>query len=257
MVINRLAVNIPSWLSIIRNVSGRKMSEWERATYTEEWEQYEYELNQAQKPKVKAQQPKRKLNMSLVMKEEQGDFELLEPGTYAARCIWVIGMGPQVVNFQGQESVKVQIYIGWEIASETMRDGRPFMVGQTYTASFNKKSKLRINLESWRGRAFTQEELEGFDLAKLAGVPCMVSVIHNESSNGKTYVNLSSIAPLPKGMECPPLVNDTIVFDPENFVQSDYEQLPQWLQDKINVSPKKTESMYGEAEEDLMDDIPF
>ena len=43
-----------------------------------------------------------------------------------------------------------------------MPDGKPFLVRRRYTASLHEKSALRKDLESWRGRAFTNVELDGF-----------------------------------------------------------------------------------------------
>ena len=40
-------------------------------------------------------------------------------------------------------------------------------ISATYTLSLGERSNLRKMLESWRSRAFTPEELQGFDLEKV------------------------------------------------------------------------------------------
>jgi hypothetical protein len=80
-----------------------------------------------------------------------------------------------------------------------MDDGRPFIVQKRYTASLNEKATLRKELESWRGRPFTQEELDAFDLDKLIGANCQLNIQH-VTKEGKLYANVVSIVPLGKNM---------------------------------------------------------
>src|SRR5262245_59119957 len=44
-------------------------------------------------------------------------------------------------------------------------------------------------LEHWRAKAFTAEELKGFNLSKLKGAPCHVNIVH-KVNNGTIYANL-------------------------------------------------------------------
>ena len=59
-----------------------------------------------------------------------------------------------------------------------MEDGRPFAVSKTYTASLFEAAALRKDLESWRGKSFTEEELGGFDISKLLGCTARIEVGH-------------------------------------------------------------------------------
>ena len=45
--------------------------------------------------------------------------------------------------------------------------GRRFDVARVYTLCLHERAALRKDLESWRGRKFTEQELDGFDLEKL------------------------------------------------------------------------------------------
>jgi hypothetical protein len=78
-------------------------------------------------------------------------------------------------------------------------EGRPFLIDNKFTASLAPAAILRLKLERWRGRMvagkvedrpFTNEELKGFNLAKLKGVPCWLSLIPNGN-----FVNVSDIEP--------------------------------------------------------------
>lgn len=195
--------------------------------------------------------------MSLVMKNEGGDFELTPEGTHIATCYLVVDLGDQKVTYKGEESIKPQVLIGWELTNEPMQDGRPFVASRTYNAFFSEKANLRKDLESWRGRKFTEDELAGFDISKLLKVPCQITITH--STGEKTYANVSAVTGLPKGVEAPELTNPPVIYDMDNPSQSAYESLPKWIQDKINnaVQPVNDSENPEPNGGFIDDDIPF
>jgi hypothetical protein len=101
-------------------------------------------------------------------------------------------MGMQETSY----GLKHQVHLAFEI-DEKMEDGRPFLLMQNYTLSLNEKARLRLDLQAWRGRAFSAEELKGFDLKTILGKPLQVSVVH--SADGQ-YANIGSMMPLGRGM---------------------------------------------------------
>jgi len=194
-----------------------------------------------------------------------GDFKTVPAGNHLAVCSMVVGLGKQLVQSQVYgDKVKPQIYVAWELPHEkvewTDKDGNersgPMRIGKTYTLSLHENAQLRADLESWRGRAFTEEERRGFDINKLAGVPAMVNVLHAER-NGKTYANVAGVTPLPKGMEKPALSDTSLLYDDDEF-RHNFEYLPEWLQKKIDAQVKDEPQRVGPAHDtDLDDDIPF
>jgi len=162
------------------------------------------------------------------------NFEKAPQGNHIATCYLVVDMGEQDSTFQGVTSKKNKIRVSWELHGPQMEDGRPFSVSKTYTASLNEKAALRKDLEGWRGRAFTQEELAGFDVFNELGHSCMVNVIHNTADNGNVYVNVMTVASLPTGMKAPPLVNPLTKFSIGGSTQAEFDALPDWLRGKIN-----------------------
>jgi len=198
-----------------------------------------------------------------------GDFTPMPAGNHIAICNMVVDLGNQLVRSERYgDKVKRQVWIRWETPQEeitfTDKDGNertgPRVIGQAYTLSLHENSALRPVLESWRGRAFTEEERRGFDVTKLLGAPCLVNVIHAESG-GKTYANIGSVSPLPKGMEKPVSKIGLVLYDDENT--GTFDQLPDWLQKKINeqVTTQTQQSTSGSDTggwaDDLDDDIPF
>lgn len=198
-----------------------------------------------------------------------GNFSPMPVGNHVAVCNMVVDLGQQRSVGQYGEKIKPEVWIRWETPDEiidwTDKDGNaqsgPRVIGNTYTVSLHENANLRGMLESWRGRQFTEEERKGFDITKLLGAPCMINVTHSEK-NGKTYANVVSVTPLPKALkENPPKTSiGLLLYDDENV--ANYEQLPEWLQKKINDQIKPTgaaDSNDPDAWRDdpLDDDCPF
>lgn len=171
------------------------------------------------------------------------EYEQAPVGTFVGRCIRMIDIGTQKSEYQGQPSIKRQCIIGWELPGELMTEGdsrgKPFVVSRFFTASLSKKANLRAILESWRGRAFTDQELLGFDSKAILGKPCLLSLIANDK--GKTRV--SSVMALPKGTTVPPQVNPTLYFSLEKneFDAKVFESLSDGIKKIIMVSPEYQE----------------
>jgi len=87
-------------------------------------------------------------------------------------------------------------------------------------------------LQSWRGRAFTPEELKKFDLVNVLGKPAFINVTHSVKGD-KTYANLTSIMPLPKGMPAPTLEGEALTYSIDEPDPVAFDKLPAWVQDKI------------------------
>lgn len=150
--------------------------------------------------------------MSIVVKEG-ATFRSVDPGTYAAQCIRLIDIGTQETEYQGKKGFKQQVIITWELTNELIEDGdfagQPYIVSKFYTASLDKKANLRKDLEAWRGKAFTEDELKGFSLKNILGKACMLSIIHTESGKAK----VGAVMALPKGMTITSRINPLILFD--------------------------------------------
>lgn len=132
--------------------------------------------------------------MSLVVKDG-GDFENHPEGQFRAVCMDVVDLG----MVENKQFGKMQHKIAVVFHSEAkMLDGRPFEVWERFTATLNERGRLRPFLQSWRGKAFTEPELAGFDLEKLIGVNAYLQIIWNQS-NGKTYANIGTILLPPRG----------------------------------------------------------
>jgi hypothetical protein len=197
------------------------------------------------------------------------DFELVPAGLYVARCYRVLDLGTQTTNGMYGEKKQHQIMISWELLDDEvkMSDGRPYSVHKTYTASLHEKAKLRTDLEAWRNVRFTDKELEGFDISKIAGTYCQVQVTH--SDDGK-YANVQAIVSYKPQRDkegnkvYPEAVNDTLVFDIDNPDSAVLDALSDNMKAKIMGAPEweagkkqPSDEPVGESETEPSYDDPF
>jgi hypothetical protein len=135
-----------------------------------------------------------------------GGFIPAPEGTHAAICVDVIDHGTVEDNFQGKVQQRQKITVVWQIAN--MDNGDAFLVRRLYTCSLHEKATLRKHLESWRGRAFTEQEIEGFDFETLLFKCCLVEIIHVRR-NGLVFANVARVIRWPKDM-IPPTPRDYV-----------------------------------------------
>lgn len=144
----------------------------------------------------------------------------------------------------------------------------PMTIGKEYTCSLSEKANLRKDLAGWRGRDFTEAELQGFDVANVVGQPCVLSVINYTKQNGSTGSKINSLSKLPKGSTCPPAVHKPIVYEIEHGRNDVFQALPEWIRKKIEAcdewqKPKPTKSNpapvpdVAPPEDAEADDVPF
>jgi hypothetical protein len=208
--------------------------------------------------------------MSIIAeKKEGGNFIQVEPGMYAARCYSMIEIGTIETEFNGEKKKQQKVSITWELPTETAifhdeKGPEPFVVSKKYTLSMHEKANLRKDLESWRGKGYTDKEAEKFDITRLLGQPCNLNVIHVPAKEaGKTYVQIASISPLMKGQECPPQVNPMRVLSYDEFNWEVFESLSDYMKDQIRSSdefksmqePNQTRT--EDTENDELTNLPF
>ena len=168
--------------------------------------------------------------------------ELTPAGTFAARCYSMVHIGTVTETILNEVKTMNKVRITWELPTETrvfdeQKGEQPMVISKEYTLSMHEKANLRKDLESWRGKGFTEEQAENFDITKLLGIPCMLSIIHKISKSGSEYATISSIATLPKGMECPKQINKTFEFNyDDKFSEDVVESFPDFIKDKIKKS---------------------
>ena len=210
-----------------------------------------------------------------------GDFKPVPAGLHLARCYRIIDLGTQRSEYEGIEKHQRKIMLGWELhgkddeGNELVTDrGDPLAIFKNYTLSWNDKANLRIDLQNWRNKPFTEEEMRRFDIQTILGAWCMLTVIQRPGKNGKLYANVKAVSPVPsviKSAGLPPAINVNQVFrlaDPdlelyETFgkgLKAMIEASPEWqaYQGKKGAqTPARKPTNTGSGFDDMDDDLPF
>lgn len=176
--------------------------------------------------------------MSLIAKESGGSsIPPLEPDVYEAICTSLIDLGTQVDEFKGEVKSRQKVFVTWAVADETVEidgEAKPRVISREYAVSLHERARLRADLEAWRGKAFTPEELRGFDLRSVLGKPCRITTGLTEGGNNKVLNLMKTKNPcsVPEPLE------------PFAFTLDEYEggelpeQIPGFIADKIRESPE-------------------
>src|SRR4030042_5723844 len=200
--------------------------------------------------------------MGIIVKEEGMKMPPVPEGVHPGVCYAVYDLGTHFNEKFAKRSRSCLII--WELPEERIeieRDGErlnlPRVVSRKYGMSLHEKADLRKHLESWRGRAFTAEEKEGFDITKLLGVNCMIQIIHNDS-DGKVYANVKNVLPLYKGMPVREPENTPRFFSLQDRMDIP-EDTPDWIKEIIQESEEWQASVGGPQPETPIqdDDVPF
>jgi hypothetical protein len=162
----------------------------------------------------------RRKNMSIVVRDNGGSYEQPAAGMHHAVCARVYDLGEQP-GFEGKPTHQVAVM--WELEDRQSKGdfaGKRFLVTKKYTASLNEKAKLRKDLDSWRGRTFTEDEAKGFDLERLVGVNCLINIVPTQTKAGRTFMAVASVNPPMKGAE-------------KLTIETDADYVPKFIQDLL------------------------
>jgi hypothetical protein len=209
--------------------------------------------------------------MPIIAKNTGGEFNNILPpqGNHTAICVRMIHIGTAEFEYKGEKKKQNRVRLYFELSYEKAIfkpevGEENFMVSKEYTLSMHEKATLRKDLESWRGKAFTEEEAKAFDITALLGVPCMVNIITKvHEPTGNKYAQIASISGIPKGMEKPQRVNDLFEFSVDEFDEVKFRGFSEYLQERIKQTEewqKYTKQISGEIEthsEEEHDDLPF
>jgi hypothetical protein len=196
-----------------------------------------------------------------------GNFAPMPQGNYVARCYSMIQIGTVEGEYLGEKTIAHKVRLTFEFPTELKvfkeeNGEQPYVLSKEFTLSMHEKSSLRKFLESWRGKSFSELEVKAFDITALIGKSCMVNVVHKEDKKGNNRADISSVGAMPKGLVCPPQINETQLLAYDNFDLRLFESLPDFLKDKIKSS-REYRAMQGEVtvfdskKEKEEDSLPF
>ena len=216
--------------------------------------------------------------MSLTAKDSGGgSFTPVAPGMHLARCYRIVDLGTQKSEFQGQIKHLQKVMMQFEVHGEddngspmVTAKGEPLSISKNFTLSLAEKATLRKDLQAWRGREFTADELRGFELKNVLGAWCMLTVAKSTGNNGKEYTNIVSINPVPAAIKksgLPAGFNALTMFVIDNPDMDLFETFGNSLKEKIQATPEwrarkggqpaSKPGSTGSGFDDMDSDIPF
>jgi hypothetical protein len=148
-------------------------------------------------------------------------------------------MGIHPREYQGQvKEPAQQVALTYELADEFLLDddgqpdgAKPRWITETINL-FNIESDKAKSTK--RIMALDPNLVHGGDLTPLLGTPINVHLV-KEEKKGKIYNNVSGLAPMREKevAQCPALVNEPRLFDLDEPDMKVFNDLPNWLQEKI------------------------
>jgi len=187
--------------------------------------------------------------MALTLSESaKQERKLPEAGATVGVLYSLVDLGHQKTNWDNQEKWTPKVRLTFELPDQTdefevEENGKrttvqkPMVVSIEQTRSLGEKASLRKLLEQWRGQTFTSKELQAFSLKNLLGKPAMLTLIHKTSQQGRQYCAIAGASKLPKGMKAPATTtNDQLYYEIEQGEAGQFNDMPDWLQEKIRAS---------------------
>lgn len=193
--------------------------------------------------------------------KEKSDYKPIPEGNHRAVCSALIDLGMQ----DAFGTFKPQLLLRFEFPDhrvDRVKDGEqasePMVKWQFYTNSLNSKANLRRDLEGWRDKGFTKEELEGFDVRNVLEHPCRISIIHDHSGD-RVKDKIRTISKL-LGEGAKPLPElEVLCYSKETGEIEQWDLLPQFVKDKVSAQLEVEATPDAPADEEPFadDDVPF
>lgn len=152
-----------------------------------------------------------------------------------AACFAIASLGdaPQKQFGTDQEVMVPTVFLGFTFGKDD--EGREMTLWKRYRFSYNERASLRKDLEMWRDRDFTDEEIKKFPLTNVLGKKCTICTDTTAGGNPK----ITKIKPERDGNEVE--VENPFVYDHDDPKQEHFDELPKFVQDLVQ-KPAEEES---------------
>lgn len=139
---------------------------------------------------------------TIVAKGQDSKFKPHPEGQFVAQCVDAINLGESVEQFPGKpEKLVPKCALVFRTGEKNLESGELIDMGQEFTVSMGEKANLRKTLESWRGKPYTEQQIdEGVPIHKLAGNWALITVAQKRSRNDRLYAFVQSVVGVPAAM---------------------------------------------------------
>jgi hypothetical protein len=198
----------------------------------------------------------------IIPKSENFTYTPKPTGKFKARLIQLIDLGTQTSTFEGKEKAQRKFMLTFETPENTKvfdetRGEQPFVYSREFTMSWHEKGSLRPFVEEWIETALSDEEANSFDLETLIDTPCEIKTMEKKSKTDPTrssvvLVRVEAIKEAPKAR------NPILIFNLDQPSDEIFNQLPNWLKEKIAKSPEfeKWQNKKSQVTEKPKTDLP-
>lgn len=142
------------------------------------------------------------------VKQQESKFRPHSTGMHVAQCVDTINFGECVTDFPGKpKSLSPKCALVFRTGEVNEKTGEFIDIVAEYGAFMSTKAKLRALLESWRGRPYTEEQVQedGIPMDKLVGKWAYLNIGQKVSAGGRVYAYILSANPVPPTVAVPTL----------------------------------------------------
>lgn len=199
--------------------------------------------------------------MIKAVNKKGAELEPIAEGSYPARIYQILHIGtyPDYVGV-----LKDKVMITFELPTEMHvfdkeKGEQPRVISTEYTLSFHEKATLTKVIKACDPQAMKLDEnglTDFYDVEKLIGKTCLVSIIHKKGKDDNIYANVGGVTMIPKGMTCDPAINPPVVLNYDNWNEEVFTKLPSFIQKRI-MSSTEFQVMKGLITPELDGDVPF
>lgn len=169
-------------------------------------------------------------------------------GIYLARCYGIIDLGTQKTTHLGRTKHLNEVMLQFELhgvgeagGQLFTAKGKPMLISKSFALSLAEKASLRKDIQTWRGRKFTPDELRGFQLKSVLGEWALISVVNAMDQNGHDCTSIATIMPVPPQVRqsgLPAGQNKLQIFVSEDPDIELFDSFSESLKEKIRKSPQ-------------------
>jgi len=197
--------------------------------------------------------------MPKVKENQEFQRELIPAWSHFVRLVSIIDLGTQKVVREGQEKEQRKVMFSFEFPKQKY---------EYETKEWEKKSGVKLKSNqftlSWSDNAWLKKFIVAWLWEQTLWKDWLdlsvwlwksgIGTIQHEVSNGNTYDNLKAVAPLMDWMTEEKQVTESLYFDLDNYDAKLFDKLPQWIQDKIRLSPEYL-AVAGNEPEWIVDEL--